>query len=274
MILPVTGHGIYPNWSIMWSQIVPQSQIEASHKSCRHTVPFLVVPLQCQCTCTACYWVDPRPFVFVYFATTSLAKTLCCQRKNKRNHCIEKYSLHGSYNNEIKNRTLAKCKTQVRYQWNYHSLELGHNDMIWNRMILNYSLFPKASAMEKYIERPFLDLLCLSRACILVSNISLLSHRLLPHRQIHIWRANRTTPNTQRTQLFSLYGYVEVNRGNKLKRILIRHGRACFAFNNIITNVHYFLLECFFKPFSCLNMSYTCIDVLYHFSEQPVAPSG
>ena len=26
------------NWSILWSQIVPQSQIEASHKSCRHTI--------------------------------------------------------------------------------------------------------------------------------------------------------------------------------------------------------------------------------------------
>ena len=25
------------NRSILWSQIVPQSQIEASHKSCRHT---------------------------------------------------------------------------------------------------------------------------------------------------------------------------------------------------------------------------------------------
>ena len=33
------------NWSIMWSQIVPQSQIEASHKSCRHT-PLAVTRLK------------------------------------------------------------------------------------------------------------------------------------------------------------------------------------------------------------------------------------
>ena len=34
----------------MWSQIVPQSQIEASHKSCRHTTPSDVSP---SATCAA-----------------------------------------------------------------------------------------------------------------------------------------------------------------------------------------------------------------------------
>ena len=38
----------------MWSQIVPQSQIEASHKSCRHTWSVLLVQLQVnECLCTS-----------------------------------------------------------------------------------------------------------------------------------------------------------------------------------------------------------------------------